>query len=309
MKSDRPFSRSIIKIGTRILLGGARAHAQDGFPGLAIRTPPSGNGDVFYKGRRVATLRPEQDLRGRAGAFVCILGSGPSMRESAPERMPPQAAIALNGAMTLFGTHIRSPLAVAVEDERFVFRHFALMREKIPPGLPCLFSVGVLRVICEYDPAWLADKPVVLIDNITKPYGSRRRKLSDFSGDPTVRIDPSTGAGFSLSPDRGVFQGGSVAVSAFQFALFCNPAAIGFMGVDISNAGGARFYEQPGSVAFSGIADAEARILAHIALGVPVARQRGVDLLNFSPVSALERCGLSYDDRYARSSALSVNAD
>ncbi len=55
-------------------------------------------------------------------------------------------------------------------------------------------------------------------------------------------------------------------MSALQFALYCSPKTIGFLGIDISNAGEPRFYETSDETAFSGIARAEDRILEYFAL-------------------------------------------
>ena len=101
-------------------------------------------------------------------------------------------------------------------------------------------------------------------------------------------------AGFSSAPQQGVFQGGSVVVSALQFALATGAAEIGFIGVDIANADAPRFYEREGMAAFSGVADAERRILDHIALARDEAGRRGTGLVNHSPVSALRSIGLDY---------------
>ncbi|MDR6757765.1 Kdo-III transferase WaaZ [Mycoplana sp. BE70] len=294
--------RKLIKVGARVLLGKAYAHAQDAFPGLRISAAaaPSGTRQVEYRGRQVAVLHDVDTLRRYAARSLCILGSGPSMLGSRPGLLAPHSALALNGAISLFKDEVTQPLAVVIEDERFVFRHFALMREKIAAGQICLFSVSVLRAVCEQDAAWLADKHLILVDNILKPYRARRRSFQDVLMRPNVVVNATCSAGLSLDPNQGVFQAGSVAVSAFQFALCCRPESIGFMGIDISNAAGPRFYEQPGGAAYSGVARAQARILDHFALGVDVARQRGTRLLNFSPTSALEELGLAYDDRFSR---------
>ena len=133
---------------------------------------------------------------------------------------------------------------------------------------------------------------VILVDDICKPYGEPRRRISALEPLAHVRLEGD--AGFSTDPDRGVFMGGSVVISALQFALATQAKAIGFIGVDISNADSPRFYEEKGAVAFSGIAGAEPRILAHIALAAKVAAGRGVELVNHSPVSALRSIGLDY---------------
>jgi hypothetical protein len=231
-------------------------------------------------------------LSDRAGAYVLIIGSGPSVKGQDLSRLARRSTILLNGAISLIGTEIDEPLAVAMEDERFIWRHFAMVREKVAANTLCLLSPGVLNAICDLDKGWLAGRPVTMIDNIRKPYGAPRRTESELRELDFVTLDGE--AGFSAEPDRGVFQGGSVAISALQFALGTNARRIGFLGVDISNANAPRFYEAADDTTFSGIAGAEKRILAHIALAKSVAEKRGVMLINHSSVSALRAIGLDY---------------
>ncbi|MCB5201380.1 glycosyl transferase [Neorhizobium sp. T786] len=305
MKSDRPLRRSLIKILGTVFLGKSKAHAQNAWPGLVLNAPvePVRAGGITYRGRAVGSLLHPLELKKEAGEEIVIVGSGPSINDNNPAAAGPRTAILLNGAVNLIGSEIQEPLAVAIEDERFVWRHFALMREKITGGMICLLSVGVIRAICENDPNWLADKRVMLIDDIRKPYRGPRRKTSELTEMDFVRLSGDGSSGFSGDPARGVFQGGSVATSALQFAIFCAPRRIGFFGFDISNADTPRFYERAGETAKSGVARAQDRILGHVAIAKSVCEERGIELLNFSAVSALRDCGLPYDARYARRSA------
>jgi hypothetical protein len=299
-RSDRPWHRSMVKSGALLLLGPSRAHAQEWFPGLRIdRDEMTGRGDAIYRGRKVVALSGANALRDRSGDNVYIVGSGPSIKDCDLRRLEPESAILLNGAITLVGGEIAAPLAVAVEDERFIWRHFALVRDKVSPGTLCLFSVAVIRAICEHDSRWLADKTVVLVDYVRKPYARRRLSIDRIAGYDFIVLDENRSAGMSLAPDRGVLQGGSVAVSVVQFALYCAPRMIGLIGIDISNADQPRFYESGEQTAFSGVAKAEQRIVAHFALARKVATERHIEMLNFSPVSALRNGGFGYDDRFA----------
>lgn len=300
-RSDRPFFRHLVKVGARLLLGASRAHVQDWFPGLRLEKPTNGEtGAAFYRGRQVATISASDAICQRSGSAIYIVGSGPSIRDADLTRLPEQSAVLLNGAVSLIGDIIEKPLAVAVEDERFIFRHFDLMQRVVPMDIPCLLSVSAIRAICERQPDFLSGRTIVLIDNILRPYKEKRRSLEEASRLPSVIVDRKQRAGMSLDPDQGVFQAGSVAVSALQFALHCRPRSIGFLGIDISNAATqARFYEKSGSVAFSGVARAEDAILSHFELARTVATERDIALVNHSAVSALIKVGFDYDDRFA----------
>lgn len=248
-------------------------------------------GEVRYKNIRIA-LKRGPDLGARAARSILIIGSGPSAIGLKPAMVADHSALLLNGAISLIGNQIAHPLGVVIEDERFVWRHFEMMRQKIALSTPCLFSVEVLRAIFEQDASWLENRTVILVDNIRKPYGRVRRTDRDLQIMPNVTLDAD--AGFSAMPDQGVFQGGSVVVSALQFALSLDVGQIGFIGIDLTNAKSPRFYERPGESAFSGIVGAEPRILAHMVLARDHATAKNIRLVNHSPVSALSKIGIHY---------------
>lgn len=294
LATDRPFRRQAIKFLSQVALGRRRAHFHSWLPSLRIvGRSAAAPGQVVYRGRSVADLSHVTMLAGRHGSRIVIVGSGPSVQSADLGSLPERTALLLNGAISLIGGMIAEPLAVAIEDERFVWRHFGMMVERIPSSVPLLLSVGSIRAICDLDPDFLKARSVILIDDIRKPYGLPRRAAVELGalGFVTLRTE----AGFSAKPDAGVFQGGSVVVSALQFSLAIQPAEVGFIGVDISNADAPRFYEDAGSAAFSGVADAERRILAHIALAREIAGAQGVRLVNHSAVSALAAIGMNYE--------------
>jgi hypothetical protein len=294
---DRPFSRSLIKTASRILLGRSRGHFQERFPGLKLDRVLSG-GHIIFKNAVVGRLY-DADRLGQGQQAIYIVGSGPSINDCDMARVEPGTALLLNGAINLMGREIPRPLAIAIEDERFVWRHFSMIRDRVGAGTICLLSVAVIRAICEHDPAWISDKEVVLIDNIARPYGARHRKMGDLAVLDFVRVDRDGRYGLSLDPDKGVFQGGSVAVSAMQFAMACRPKRIGLFGIDISNANAPRFYEKEGAAAFSGVAGAQTRIVGHFDLARTLCLQQGISLECYSKASALLTSGYTYSDRFA----------
>lgn len=248
---------------------------------------------MVYRGRPVADLGSSDMLRARAGRSILIVGSGPSVKQATLGGLSERSTVLLNGAISLIGDKIAEPLAVAIEDERFVWRHHAMIAKHVEPDMPLLLSVGVIRALCDIDSAFLQGRTIVLIDDIRKPYGAPRRRDAELATMPGVAL--RGGAGFSGRPDSGVFQGGSVVVSALQFALATDADTIGFIGVDIANADAPRFYEQAGDAAYSGVAGAEKRILDHIALARDLATRRGTRLVNHSDISALAAIGLDYE--------------
>jgi hypothetical protein len=271
--SDRPLHRRAVKLAFACL-GPSRAHWQETWPGLGLeRAGAEREGAIVWHGQRLAPLAPLGALAERAGTTVCIVGSGPSMRGTDPGLLPGWR-IALNGAASLdLGG------AVAVEDERFVWRHLDMLRRHLAPEMPRLLSPAVIRVLAARAPNLLRAGPVVLMENLGKRAGERRRREL-----PLV----------SQRPEAGVVVAGTVAFSALQMALALPVAGVAFAGVDLGNAGAPRFYERAGDAAPSGLLAGLERILGHFAAAHELARARGVELWTVTPGSALERIGIPY---------------
>ncbi len=230
----------------------------------------------------------------QGAAQLTIVGSGPSLRDQRIEAITPRTAILCNGAATLASRV--SPLAVAVEDERFVFRHHAMLAA-LPHDLPLLLSPAALRAWAERGAPPLQNRAVALIDNVEKPVGLARRRLSD----PALRgiVIRSQNGAMSIKPDAGVVITGTVAFTALQFALAANPRSILLAGIDLTNDNQPRFYEQ-GDRAPSGLSDGLQRILAGFAIAKAQAEKRDVTLGCASPVSALLQLGYVFDSKLAQ---------
>ncbi|AXC48951.1 glycosyl transferase [Paracoccus suum] len=285
--SDRPLGRSLIRLGA-MALGRDRAHRQDIWPGLAIDRAA---GTTVWHRRPLCPLLPLSAIVTTARDLIAIIGTGPSLANQHPERLPPGSAILLNGAASLASS--LAPLGVMVEDERFVFRHHAMLAG-LQAGVPLMLSPAALRALAERAPDLLRQgRPVALIDNLAKPVNAARRSLDDPALDGIVTR--SEGAALSLQPDRGVVITGTVAFSALQAALAARPAEILLAGIDLGNAAKPRFYETAADSAPSGLTKGLPRILAGFALALREAG--GTRLACTSPVSALLALGYPRDVR------------
>lgn len=287
-RSDRPLSRKLIRLGFQAL-GRNRAHRQDLWPGMAIDRRA---GHVDWRGRRLLSLVPPDRIFRPGLDLIAVVGSGPSLRDQRVAALGDGAAILCNGAAQLCD-RIR-PLAVAVEDERFVFRHHAML-SGLPPEIPVLLSPAALRAWAEREAGTLRGRPVTLIENLVKPVGAQRRDLSDPALKGMVVTGPD--AAMSLDPATGVVITGTVAFSALQFALAARPRRILLAGIDLSNDSAPRFYETAGDRAPSGLTAGMDRILAGFALARTEAEGRGVEIACASPVSALLGLGYPLDRR------------
>lgn len=235
------------------------------------------------------------DALGQRPPEITVVGSGPSIAEQDFSRLPDNSALLLNGAIHLLDGRLRSCLAVMVEDERFIWRHFSNMVRLVPPQTICLLSTEAIRAVCEISPGWLGSQRVIHLDFVQKPYKGPQPTQQDLKAMPFLRW--LNASALSLDPEQGVFAGGSVATTAIQVALDRDPVLIGLAGIDLTNANEPRFYETRESTASSGILQAEQRILDAYAVAKKECEARGITLVNYSPVSSLSSIGVPYDDR------------
>ncbi|ARO15872.1 Glycosyltransferase protein (plasmid) [Ketogulonicigenium robustum] len=269
------------------MLGPGRAHWQDLWPTTQI---DPATGDVTWRGQALVRLvRPSQILP-RGLPLITVVGSGPSLREQRIEAIAPHSAILCNGA-ALLAERVQ-PLAVVVEDERFVFRHHGML-SVLDKAIPLFLSAAALRAFADADAGAFAGRAVALIDNLQKPVGGLRRDLSGpaWQDIAVMRND----AGFSRDVDRGVVITGTVAFSALQLAIAARPARILLAGIDLSNDAAPRFYEGADK-APSGLTAGLTRILDGFILARAEAARQNIALDCASPVSALLQVGYSYSD-------------
>jgi hypothetical protein len=282
--SDRPLTRTFISIFFRAL-GRSRAHRQDIWPGLNINRS---SGHVMWYGQPLLTLQRAAQIIPRGLPMIAVVGSGPSLKHQKIEAIGGDTAILCNGAATL-ADRIR-PIAVAVEDERFVFRHHAML-VSLCRDIPLLLSPSALRAWAERDAASLKNRSVALIDNLEKPVATARRNLSDSKLNTIILRGHQSAS--SLDPEQGVVITGTVAFSAFQFALNACPARILLAGIDLANGNDPRFYEAD-DIAPSGLSKGLDRILSGFSLAHEEASRNKITLDCASPVSKLLSIGFNY---------------
>lgn len=302
VRINRPLRRYAIRLYVNVSGGWRWSHRQDWWPGLRLELSGIGtSGSLVYKDRLIGQVLP-WDALAFSSQELTIIGSGPSVASQDFSSLLPGTTILLNGAIHLLDGKLGAPMAVVVEDERFVWRHFADMRRLIAPQTQCLFSTSVIRAICEIDPTWLESQRIFHIDFLQKPYDRARRSQTELEQLDFLKWSPSKDCAVSLAPAQGVFSGGSVAVTAMQLALYMNPSRIGLAGIDLSNAKAPRFYEGAGGSAKSRILQAQDRILAAFAVARSECASRRIALVNYSPVSSLATIDIPYDSRLSATS-------
>lgn len=298
MWANRPLKRYLARSYCFLRYGLEGAHSEEWWPDLVLSAPAEDGraGVIVHAGKTLAPLWPFPTDTGNPGELV-VVGSGPSLKSQAVERIPIGSALLLNGAVHLLAGQCVKPFGVVVEDERFIWRHGKSLVELVGAGTDCYFSTSVIRTLAETAPEWLATQKVRHLDFLHRPYRAVRRNRAALQELPFLRWTGDRRNAISLLPAHGLMPGGSVVVTAAQLALSFSPARIGFAGIDLKNASQPRFYEKPGDTAMSRIEAAMERILAAIKLFDEEAGRRGIVVENYSPESRLGEAGIRYVPR------------
>jgi hypothetical protein len=222
-----------------------------------------------------------------------VVGAGPSMKSQHLQRLPQDACILCNGAISLIASHGLKPHAVFIEDARFVAARPDLVAA-MPEGTPCYFSAYVITALCALDPALLGRWHVHLIDYLNRPL--RIDGADDRASRRLVVSGARKGVRFSLATQAGFASCGTVAYSACQLAVERRPQRIGLVGLDFSGFEQPRFHETANQVAVNKLAKAMPMILPSFVLFGTVCRALGIDVRNHSPASAIDQSAIPYDD-------------
>ena len=296
-KIDR-VKRALQKARARLFLPPQKSHWHSWQPRLSIeKASLNKQGEISYRSRLAGNLKHAAYLKSEAEKEIIVVGSGPSIRTQNLASLPTKSTILLNGAISLIPSQKIIPLAIAIEDDRFVAKHFAMMKSCIPKEAICLFSPSVLRAIAERDENWLLNKTTIMIDNVCKPFEAERIQPTELINSPICIWHSQLKTGFSLGPHVGIFGVGTVAYTALQFATFCRPELIGLAGIDLTNANQPRFYETSKNKSWSGIDKAQSSILNGFQLGSKILAKHDIELENYSEVSTLKQIGIKYKKR------------
>jgi hypothetical protein len=278
--------------------GRAGAHAEEWWPDLSLSRAVEGVGAIRFRNSIVAPLLPYPEPAKLDE--IIVVGTGPSLGAQARDRIPLDRAFLLNGAVHLLDPKGPPPLGLFVEDERFVWRRWRMIVEKVPGGTHCYLSTAAIRALCRTAPEWLASQAVHHLDFVHRPYGRKRPVRDDLHRVPFLRWSADGLSAISLDPQAGLMPSGTVAATAAQVALSFSPARIGFAGIDLTNTDKPRFYETLGDTAQSGLAATPDKILASFAAIRDECVERGIVLENYSPASRLAELGVPYVPRFEK---------
>jgi len=273
-------------------------HMRTAHPDFALEAAGDGGFHVLWKRRPVGRTQPLEGLTRAAMADCFIVGTGPSVAELDFPRLRGRVCFGVNGSI-LKSAECQVPFAYhLIQDRQFFLERFELVQLALGAGPECLLSFRGLSVICEREPALLADAKVFLLDEISAHYGRPKLSPEAFDlwaeGDPDLCLHPqarpSEGrVGYSRDIRKGVFTGQTIVYSAIQVACWLGYRRIFVLGMDLGGSGqSSRFYELGAQAAPMRLdRDYEPYILPAFQVAREVLPGLGVALYNVSPNSRM----------------------
>lgn len=245
----------------------------------------SGQVTLSYKqGSRVQTLPLEQLRPHFEGKTTYLVGTGPSINEQNLQKLRDHSCLFLNGAITLIKKHAIYPAAYMVVDKGFIKRHPHFV-PLIPKQVPCIFTLGVVKQILEFDKNFFDDRPLYLVEKATKPYERPALSMDQLDKKWFYKDGNSV---CSLDIRYGFAEAGTVMYVAAQLMLFASVRRIILVGFDLGNADQPRFYETNIDQDKSGLKSAlQDRIIPHFKLLNKLCLEQGISLCNASHLSSM----------------------
>ena len=190
-------------------------------------------------------------LVGKISRPVSIVASGPSARDHPWENLRDgrRFVIAVNGAPSLLSESGIRPDLLVVTDSEFISsgcHHLARAA-----GVPLVITCRAASRLASLAPGDLRQRDYGIIERVNAWYGVPAVPLTELadlnarSGSPfhLPAADPHQfKVGWSDSPDRGIFAGGTVVFAALQIAVGLGAADIEIIGMDLG--GSSRAYAE-----------------------------------------------------------------
>jgi len=280
----------------KLCLPAGKRHYSATFPSLSLDAAHS---CVYWNRKSVGILEPWSDFPNR-GRELLIIGSGPSVIEQLDaidkiSSMQQVDMVLLNGAATLVNDGLVSnPLAIIIEDGRFVLEKFTVL-QSLPGGTRLILSASALHALIYCDKSMLQYFDVWFMDSIQFPYRQPKRPLGEVLG-PDVRIDGNMGLSLNLA--KGHFGCGTVMYAGIQLAFHLRSPRVLLAGFDLTNYQMPRFYETEANAAWTGVDNAyEKRILPALKLAKECALEFAMEIENCSHTSIVPRNLIPFSSR------------
>jgi KDO transferase-3 len=268
-------------------------HNRHLWPYVSIERDAQGAINAFSAfGRTVALTPLHKAFRERHGAVHVIL-SGPSVAEIPYDRLPMQAAMGVNGSISLARQFDIPFKYYCVIDQNFVRRRIDLMREVVERDLTLFVTPDVLRYMVQGLPSLERYKCRICVIEVVSeraflPNALPEELAAMALSNPDLSVfDSQRSLGYSFDIANGVFDADTVAYAALQILVSGGVDRIYMHGLDLSFSGARRFYKEAKPENSRLVRNFDRLIEPSFSQAAALLKARGVDVFNLSMNSAL----------------------
>jgi KDO transferase-3 len=267
-------------------------HNRHLWPYVSIGRDEQGAINTFSAfGRQVALTPLHQAFRERHDTVHMIL-SGPSVGEIQYDRLPIQAAMGVNGSISLARQFDIPFKYYCVIDQNFVRGRIDLMREVVARDLTLFVTPDVLRYMVQGLPPEHYKCRVCVVELVSEraflPHSRPEELTALAQSNPAMSVfDAQRSLGYSFDLAHGVFDADTVAYAALQILVAGGVDHIYMHGLDLGFSGARRFYNEAQPENSRLVRNFDRLIEPSFSQAAALLKARGVRLFNLSMNSAL----------------------
>lgn len=291
-----------VSIMHRILFfkfGPGHRHWHTYWPNLKIEFRTNGRHEVFYKGQKVFMAQSFAELQKSAYNEIVIFGAGPSVKQMDLDKVKPQTAILVNGAMGLANKLPGGPLLCAVLDYSFLRDKLCKdMLYALPPGTNLLVSDDFFDYAFKRDRHMFDKFNVYIACNPIHPHWAQKIEMEDL---PPQHFRKGYGSVFSYDPQYGMFDGGTILTWAIQMAYYLRAKTTYILGLDLGNFAEPHFYEtEKNKIVSVGLLRDYQKIENFMRLASEAFAEARLKIFNCSPITKLPYSIFPFNDYFLK---------
>lgn len=294
LRFPMPWQQRFLRGSYRTLRGRANRHNSRLWPYVKIKRNAQGCIDqASVLGHDIA-LTSIHDAFAGAGSDFHIILSGPSVADIDYSRLSGLQAVGVNGSILLQDTVAIDFPFYCLIDRTFVQNKPQLVERIVSHNRVLFLTPDVLRYVLQSVPLDRLKCRLCLLEDMAESAYKRGitpaslQTLQQAGADIAV-FDKQIPLGFSFDSSLGWFDADTVAYAALQTVVWGGAKRVYLHGLDINGAGsGRRFYDEGKQPLGTRLEqNLETLIKPSFRQAVVVLRQRGVEVYNLSPHSAL----------------------
>ncbi|MBP5287820.1 MAG: hypothetical protein J6Z08_07990 [Elusimicrobiales bacterium] len=275
---------SVYRRAIYLKFGSGYRHVHAYWPDIKFDFQPDGSCNVFYKGRKLYTTHSFDDLLNKKYDELTVFGAGPSVNQMDIAKVSPGTALLVNGAMALADRLPGGPFMCMALDYAFLWNGKKMI-ESLPEGTKLLLSDSFISYTIRKYPGLLDKFELYVTHCASQPYMAKEIAAAELPDEYFIKGHNSA---FSLNPQKGLFDGGTILTWALQMTHYLRAGTTFICGLDLGNFNLPHFYEKKhDSIKSTGLLRDYEKIENFMRLAAEAFKKDKLKIFNCSPVSKL----------------------